>query len=122
MTILGRGTTALARSGRQLRIREEGGDDADHGRDKASETEAAWMKETPEESRAVNGQPDEPARLPRWYPALRWISDREFGREREGRGSGRRPPAGPSRWRGLRGGVRRPGLAAGDGPPCRIRP
>jgi hypothetical protein len=34
----------------------------DHGRDKASESEATWMKETPEESRAVNGKPDEPGK------------------------------------------------------------
>jgi len=32
----------------------------DHGRNKASESEAAWMTETPGESRAVNGKPDEP--------------------------------------------------------------
>jgi uncharacterized protein (DUF433 family) len=35
----------------------------DHVRDKANETEADWMKETPGESRAVNGKPDEAARL-----------------------------------------------------------
>jgi hypothetical protein len=37
----------------------------DHARDKAIETEAARMKETPEESRAVNGQPDEPGKAAR---------------------------------------------------------
>jgi uncharacterized protein (DUF433 family) len=35
----------------------------DHGHEKASETEAALMKETPEESCAVNGKPDEPGEV-----------------------------------------------------------
>jgi hypothetical protein len=34
----------------------------DNGRDKASETQAAVIKETRAESRAVNGQPDEPGK------------------------------------------------------------